>query len=663
MREEFLRLIKEDRYIEAAELFYFLVKNKTSEKFDEHLELIDIFLRKALPFLVNHEPVWLIKNPEFTLKFLNLTADAFERDYYPSDMIYHAMHLRCFLAIADALRKDVQGVHREVLYAADNEIGEPKEIDNWPLSHLEEFLKKNGITAAILSAFFRAYFDYLKEIGRGDIVERIGWIIEKGIFELQNEETRPGVVRGLFIKEKEKTGVIKNILVRIEEGEETIEYSHLEREELGESIRDAADVARKVAHNFLVQRGYPEGLSNRKVIWQIVRTNGKAEDMSIFYDGASICLPLATAILSYYLSQPVASDIAITGAFNIHSVEEGRILGVAGIQAKVEISLESGIRKIFIPLINKRDLDLAAEKRAEELGAEIVPVQKLYDIYTNLFYKPKPETLGSIIRDVFKGISTFLHIRKLKAEIKPEYMEQENHIWLASGLYALLYILEGLGIFFIYRKTTFLSSLIMILTGGAIIIFSQIVCFVLPQVVLEREKRNGWHISIGITFFSMAIVYFIYLPMIPFGSIDLSKIYEWPPVLNVLKDFIIFWMFAALYVTNFYNYSAALNFLIGRRQFVTVRNNLRGQEESEATLPTSVLRIGWKEGVYAAAIAAVFLLIFEMLDYTNLYENVKQNAFIVMFGITRDAVFIIAAAEVLIWYRNALSGIRKKASQ
>ena len=433
-------------------------------------------------------------------------------------MSYHATQLRCFLAIADALKRDVLGVHKEVLYAADTEIEEKKEIENKPPSHLEEFLKKNGISAALLSTFFTAYFNYLRQIGRGDIVERVAWIIEKGIFELEKEETRSGVVRGLFVKEQDRSGVIKNILVRIEEGEETIEYSHLEREELGESIRDAADVARKVAHNFLVQRGYPEGLSNRKVIWQIVRTNGKAEDMSIFYDGASICLPLATAILSYYLSQPVASDIAITGAFNIHSVEEGRILGVAGIQAKVEVALESGIRKIFVPMVNKRDLDLAAEKKAEELGAEIVSVQKLYDIYTNLFYKPKPETLGSIIRDVFKGISTFLHIRKLKAEIKPDYMEQEKHIWLVSGIYALLYVLDGLGIYFTYHKTSFLSSMIMILAGAVIIIFGLIICFILPQVILEREKRNSWHISIGITFFSMAIVYFIYLPMIPFAT-------------------------------------------------------------------------------------------------------------------------------------------------
>ena len=121
-------------------------------------------------------------------------------------------------------------------------------------------------------------------------------------------------------------------------------------------------------------------------------------------------------------------------------------------------------------------------------------------------------------------------------------------------------------------------------------------------------------------------------------------------------------MFAALYVTNFYNYAVALNFLIKRRQFVTVRNSLRGQEESEAMLPTAVIRIGWKEGVFAAAIVAVFLLIFEMLYYTSLYENVKQTAFIVIFGITRDAVFIIAAAEVLIWYKNALSSVRKKAA-
>jgi hypothetical protein len=577
-------------------------------------------------------------------------------------MIYHAMHLRCFLAIADALKKDVQGVHKEVLYAADSEVEEKKADEKLP-SHLEGFLKKNGINAALLGTFFSAYFNYLRQIGRGDIVERVAWIIEKGIFELEKEETRSGVVRGLFVKEQDRSGIIKNILVRIEEGEETIGYSHLEREELGESIRDASEVARKVAHNFLVQRGYPEGLSNRKVIWQIVRTNGKAEDMRIFYDGASICLPLTTAILSYYLSQPVASDIALTGTFNIHSIEEGRILGVAGIKAKVEVAVESGIRKIFVPLVNKRDLDLAMEKRAEELGAEIVSVQRLYEIYTSLFYKPKPETLASIIGDIFKGISAFLHIRKLKAEITPDYVEQGKHIWLASGLYALLYILDGFGIFFIYHKKALIPSMMTILTGVLVILVGLIICFILPQAILEREKRNSWYISIGITFISTAIAYFIYLRMIPFTAVDLSKSFDWPPVLGVLKDFIIFWMFAALYMTNFYNYAYALDLLIKRRQFITVRNSLKGQEESEAMLPTAVIRIGWKEAVFAAAIVAVFLLIFEMLYYMNLYENVKQTAFIVLFGITRDAVFIIAASEVLIWYKNALSGIRKKAEK
>jgi len=662
MIEEFKKLAGVKRYKEAAELFLQIIKNRNFDELSEELESVNIFLRQVLPYLINHESVWLIKNPKYAKRFLELSASAFERDYYPSDMIYHAMHLRCFLAISEALEKNVRGVHKEVLYAADSEIEEPERINEKPLSHLERFLEKNGITAAILAAFFTAYFNYLRQIGRGDIVERVAWIIEKGIFELEKEEIRSGVVRGLFVKEQDRSGVIKNILVRIEEGEESIEYSHLEREELGESIRDAAEVARKVAHNFLVQRGYPEGLSNRKVIWQIIRTNGKAEDMSIFYDGASICLPLAAAILSFYLSQPVASDIAITGAFNIHSVEEGRILGVAGIQAKVEVALESGIKKIFVPLVNKRDLDLAAEKRAEELGAEIVSVQKLYDIYASLFYKPKPETLGSIIRDVFKGMSAFLHIRKLKAEIKPDYMEQEKHIWLVSGIYALLYVLDGLGIYFTYHKTSFLSSLMMILAGVVIIIFGLIICFILPQVILEREKRNSWFISIGISFLSMAIVYLAYLPMIPFATMDLSKTFDWPPMLGILKDFIIFWMFAALYVTNFYNYTVSLNFLMKRRQFITVRNSLRGQEESEAMLPTAVIRIGWKEGVFAATIVAVFLLIFEMLYYTSLYETVKQTAFIVIFGITRDAVFIIAAAEVLIWYKNALSQIRKKAA-
>jgi hypothetical protein len=46
--------------------------------------------------------------------------------------------------------------------------------------------------------------------------------------------------------------------------------------------------------------------------------------------------------------------------------------------------------------------------------------------------------------------------------------------------------------------------------------------------------------------------------------------------------------------------------------------------------------------------------------YMNLSENVEQAASIVIFGITRDIVFIIAAAEVLIWYKNVVSEVRKR---
>ena len=179
MKEDFEKLVKENRLIEAAELFYLIVGNRTFEQLDEELEIVDIFLRKVLPSLINHEPTWLIRNPDYTATFLDLSVNAFERDYFPSEMVDHAMHIRCFLAIAEALERDVLGVHKEVLYAADSEIKEHKTIAEKPLAHLEEFLKKNGITAALLGNFFVAYFNYLREIGREDIVERIGWIIEK----------------------------------------------------------------------------------------------------------------------------------------------------------------------------------------------------------------------------------------------------------------------------------------------------------------------------------------------------------------------------------------------------------------------------------------------------------------------------------------------------
>jgi hypothetical protein len=661
MNPEYKKYIDEKRYVEAAEVLYIIIKNKKIDDLDEEIESIDLFFKILLPYLINNEVVWLIKNPKYAKRYLVLCANAFEKEYFPSDMVFFAMHLRCYLAISDAVDKDVQGVHREVLYAADQDSIE-KDIDpKSPVPDLERLLKDNVVNTATLTTFFAAYFEFLRQIGKEDIVEKIGWIIEKGIRELEKDETRAGIVKGLFIKEKEGTGVIRQLLVRVEEGEETVEYSHLSREKLGESLRDASDVTRKVVHECLIKNGYPEGLSGKKIIWQIVRSDAKAEEPNTLYDGSSICLPLAICIISFYLGQPVASDIAVTGAFNIHSVDEGRVLGVAGILAKIESALRSGVKKVFIPTINIKNVDLASMKKAEELNAEVIGINSLSEIYEKLFVKRKNRSFKSINSDAIKGILRIIGIKKSEAQSPFDYVRYRAHILVSSSLLCVLFVLDGFGLHFIFNRKSLSSALIMIAAGTFIVFLSLLYCYSLATHLIEREIRSAWKIGMAISFFGMSSCFFIFLPMIPLNAGQISKIYDWPPFLGTIKDFIIFWMFASLYLSNLYVYVSSLNHLIKRRQFRAVIDNLDGQDEAEAILPSRVLRLKWKDALLAATIVGFILLMFEMYYYVNLRPDLTISSYVAVFGVPRDIIFIILAAEVLIWYKSVLAEIKKKA--
>jgi len=51
-----------------------------------------------------------------------------------------------------------------------------------------------------------------------------------------------------------------------------------------------------------------------------------------------------------------------------------------------------------------------------------------------------------------------------------------------------------------------------------------------------------------------------------------------------------------------------------------------------------------------------------MITYWSLREGIEAARWYIILGILRDFVFVILAAETLLWYRNSVSMIRKKVS-
>ncbi len=100
-------------------------------------------------------------------------------------------------------------------------------------------------------------------------------------------------------------------------------------------------------------------------------------------DGPSAGTALTTAIISLLLNKSVSSDVAMTGEITL----TGKILPIGGLKEKAIGVYHAGVKKIFIPKSNARDVDdIPLEIRKD---IKIITVENYQEIYDDLFGKKK----------------------------------------------------------------------------------------------------------------------------------------------------------------------------------------------------------------------------------------------------------------------------------
>jgi ATP-dependent Lon protease len=91
-------------------------------------------------------------------------------------------------------------------------------------------------------------------------------------------------------------------------------------------------------------------------------------------DGPSAGLAITTALTSLFANKPVRRDVAMTGEVTLH----GKALEIGGLKEKLMSAVRSGIKTVFIPKDNEKDLE---EIPSEIVGAlEIIPVQNVREV-------------------------------------------------------------------------------------------------------------------------------------------------------------------------------------------------------------------------------------------------------------------------------------------
>ncbi|WP_198371821.1 endopeptidase La [Roseomonas rosulenta] len=104
-------------------------------------------------------------------------------------------------------------------------------------------------------------------------------------------------------------------------------------------------------------------------------------------DGPSAGIAMATSIVSVLTGIPVRRDIAMTGEITLR----GRVLPIGGLKEKLLAALRAGIKTVFIPKDNEKDLAEIPDNVKKNL--ELVAVSHVDDVIGRaLVRKPEPIT-------------------------------------------------------------------------------------------------------------------------------------------------------------------------------------------------------------------------------------------------------------------------------
>lgn len=96
-------------------------------------------------------------------------------------------------------------------------------------------------------------------------------------------------------------------------------------------------------------------------------------------DGPSAGITITTTLISLFTNKVIPKTVAMTGEITLR----GRILAIGGLKEKVIGAHRAGIKKVFLPLENEKDLDEIPEEVKKDI--EFVFVKNYSEVYNKLF--------------------------------------------------------------------------------------------------------------------------------------------------------------------------------------------------------------------------------------------------------------------------------------
>ena len=206
-------------------------------------------------------------------------------------------------------------------------------------------------------------------IDGGDVKTYLG--TRKLLPEQIEENDEIGTVNGLAYTEL--GGTLLRVEVAVLEGTGKIETTG----SLGDVMKESAQIAVSYVRSVAKQYGIPTDFYKTKDI-HIHFPEGATPK-----DGPSAGVTMVTALISALTERPVRRDIAMTGEVSLR----GKVLAIGGLKEKTMAAYTAGVKTVFIPHDNLRDLDDIDPLARENLT--FIPCKHVEEILSHALVEKK----------------------------------------------------------------------------------------------------------------------------------------------------------------------------------------------------------------------------------------------------------------------------------
>ncbi len=258
----------------------------------------------------------------------------------------------------------------------------PKQLANYHLS-----AEQVTITDAAIDKVIR---NYTREAGVRRLEQLIGKIlrkaavvvVEKGdniVVDEKDVETYLGVAKFLETDTltKDRVGVVHGLAWTENGGEmldvESVIMNGKDKKivtgNLGNVMKESVEIALSNARAFAAENLHTEVDLSEKDLYV------HFPDGAVPKDGPSAGCAISTAILSAMTEKPVKGNYAITGELSL----VGRVIPIGGVKEKCVAALRNGIKKVILPLENKKDIADIPDMLREQI--EFIFVEKIQEVY------------------------------------------------------------------------------------------------------------------------------------------------------------------------------------------------------------------------------------------------------------------------------------------